>query len=132
PILDQSDWEALQAGITARSDPVLRKVLEHNITDLAETLEKNTLSALAWMVADEIITFKLAIPQDKLNHGDFHDKFGIFTDAQGNQVSFNGSFKGSSSATNALSRRFSSRRACSSSSCVIPVLYLVSSPLASR
>ena len=95
PILDEADWEALQAGNRARGDPVLRKVLERNITDLAKTLEKDTLSALAWMVADEIITFKLALPYQKLNQGDFHDKFGIFTDAYGNQVTFNGSYNDS-------------------------------------
>jgi hypothetical protein len=54
-------------------------------------LAKDTLSALAWMVADEILTFKLALPQNKLAGGDFHDKFGVFTDAEGNQVSFSGS-----------------------------------------
>jgi len=95
PILDEADWEALLAGNTARSDPQLHSVLRRNITDLAETLERDTLSALAWMVADEIITFKLALPYHKLDQGDFHDKFGVFTDAQGNQISFNGSYNDS-------------------------------------
>ena len=95
PILDEADWEALEAGNRARSDPVLHQVLEQNITNLARTLERDTLSALAWMVADEIITFKLALPYEKLRQGDFHDKFGVFTDAQGNQVSFNGSYNDS-------------------------------------
>ena len=95
PILDKADWEALETGYTARGDPVLRRALEHNITNLAKTLEKDTLSALAWMVADEIITFKLALPYQKLEQGDFHDKFGVFTDIQGNQVSFNGSYNDS-------------------------------------
>jgi hypothetical protein len=47
------------------------------------------------MVADEIITFKLALPQAKLQQGNFHDKFGIFADIYGNQVSFNGSYNDS-------------------------------------
>ena len=47
------------------------------------------------MVADEIISFKLALPYEKLRQGDFHDKFGVFTNAQGNQVSFNGSYNDS-------------------------------------
>ncbi len=95
PILDKADWEALQAGDAARNNSTLRTALKRNIANLAEVLKKDTLSALAWMVADEIITFKLALPQEKLDHGDFHDKFGIFTDAQGNQVSFNGSYNDS-------------------------------------
>jgi len=95
PILDEADWEALLAGNTARTDPLLHSVLRRNITDLTETLERDTLSALAWMVADEIVTFKLALPYHKLDQGDFHDKFGVFTDAQGNQISFNGSYNDS-------------------------------------
>jgi superfamily II DNA or RNA helicase len=95
PILSASDWDALQAGDAARSDPILRDALKRSITDLKEQLERETLSALAWMIADELITFKLALPRNKLERGDFHDKFGIFTDGAGNQVSFNGSYNDS-------------------------------------
>lgn len=91
PILNEADWEALQLGAKAQVDPVLRDVLICNVGELESSLEEHTLSALAWMVADEVLTFKLALPQNKLAGGDFHDKFGIFTDAEGNQVSFNGS-----------------------------------------
>ncbi len=91
PILNEADWEALQMGTEAQIDPVLRAALARNLSDLERTLEEDTLAALAWMVADEVLTFKLALPQNKLDGGDFHDKFGIFTDAEGNQVSFSGS-----------------------------------------
>ncbi|MCW5841678.1 MAG: DEAD/DEAH box helicase family protein [Caldilinea sp.] len=91
PILDSGDWEALQIGDAARNDALLWVALKSNIDDLAAQMERDTLSALAWMVADEILTFKLALPQNKLAGGDFHDKFGVFTDLDGNQVSFNGS-----------------------------------------
>ena len=95
PILDEADWEALQAGDAARSDIALHSILARNIGNLAELLDQQTLSALAWMVADEILNFKLAVPRNKLERGDFHDKFGIFTDREGNQVSFNGSYNDS-------------------------------------
>lgn len=91
PILDSDDWEALQIGDAARNDALLLMALKRNIDDLAAQLERDTRFALAWMVADKILTFKLALPQNKLAGGDFHDKFGIFTDLEGNQVSFNGS-----------------------------------------
>ena len=42
PILDEADWEALQTGYTASGDPLLRQALEHNIINLARTLEKDT------------------------------------------------------------------------------------------
>lgn len=92
PILDQDDWLALQQGAAARHDAAIHRALERNMEELAEDLEKDTLSALAWMVADEILDFRLALPRNKLQGGEFHDKFGVFTDAEGNQVSFNGSY----------------------------------------
>jgi len=57
--------------------------------DLRKALNEETLSALAWLVADGFLDFKLALPCNKLDQGEFHDKFGIFTDSKGNQVSFN-------------------------------------------
>ena len=95
PILDPADWEALQTGDAARTDPLLYVRLQTQIADMAETLARDTLSAIAWMVADGVLDFKLAVPRAKLDRGDFHDKFGIFTDAQKNQVSFNGSYNDS-------------------------------------
>ena len=95
PILSGSDWNALNTGNQARINPILKEILRSNILELEASLKKDTLSALAWMVADEILDFKLALPQNKLDQGDFHDKFGIFTDAEGNQISFNGSYNDS-------------------------------------
>ena len=95
PILDSADWEALLAGDTARTDHELHLLLDRQVSDLTKTLEQDTLSALAWMVADNILDFKLALPRHKLERGDFHDKFGVFTDRDGNQVSFNGSYNDS-------------------------------------
>ena len=92
PILSEADREALQVGDQARYDLILRATIAKNIKDLAETLEQDTLSAMAWMVADSILDFKLALPTNKLNGGDFHDKFGIFTDRDSYQISFNGSY----------------------------------------
>lgn len=95
PILDADDWHALVTGEVARFNTALHRLLERNIADLEHALQKDILSALAWMVADEVISFRLALPQHKLESGDFHDKFGIFTDAYGNRVSFNGSYNDS-------------------------------------
>lgn len=95
PILSEADWKALQEGSEARQDEALKQAMEVNINDLEKTLEEDTLSALAWLVADGILDFKLALPRNKLEQGEFHDKFGIFTDTDGNQVSFNGSYNDS-------------------------------------
>jgi len=95
PILSMTDWEHLQKGEEARHDEILREALRQNIDDLEAALEHDTLSALAWMVADGILDFRLALPHSKLYQGEFHDKFGIFEDGEGNRVSFNGSYNDS-------------------------------------
>ena len=95
PILSQEDWEALQIGQAARDDAVLRRAIERSLGDLERALAQETLSVLAWLIADGILDFKLALPRNKLEHGEFHDKFGVFTDAGGHQVSFNGSYNDS-------------------------------------
>lgn len=91
PILSKDDWEALRLGDDAKWDGILRDALSKNITNLEKSLEKDTLSALAWLVADDILEFKLAVLKGKLD-GEFHDKFGIFHDCEGNQISFSGSY----------------------------------------
>jgi DNA phosphorothioation system restriction enzyme len=95
PILDENDWDALRTGDEARIDQALLRALENSAADLARCLEEDTLAALAWMVGDGLLDFRLALPRLKLNGGEFHDKFGIFTDEDGNKVSFNGSYNDS-------------------------------------
>ena len=55
PILDEADWQALQMGDAARADFALRMVLKRNISSLDETMKRDVLSALAWMVASDLI-----------------------------------------------------------------------------
>jgi len=95
PNLSEADWKHLRKGERARRDAVLRETLAQNIGDLEQSLNQDTLSALAWMVADGILDFRLALPHEKLDRGEFHDKFGVFEDAEGNRVSFNGSYNDS-------------------------------------
>lgn len=98
PILNEDDWKALWAGNQAREDEMLRSALFRNVNDLARDLETDTLSALAWMVADGILDFRLALPRNKLNN-EFHAKFGVFVDGYGNQIAFNGSYNDSITGT---------------------------------
>ena len=74
---------------------MLQETLTQNVDDLEQSLNRDTLSALAWMVADGILDFRLAVPNEKLDQGDFHVKFGIFRDEDGNRVGFNGSYNDS-------------------------------------
>jgi len=58
-------------------------------------LKPTPILLLRWLIADGILDFRLALPRNKLEAGNFHDKFGIFSDEEGDQVSFNGSYNDS-------------------------------------
>lgn len=90
PKLSADDWAALRQGIDAQSDPRLLAALSRSVDQLAGDLSADTLTALAWMVADELLEFRIAMPAGGLD-GDFHDKFGQFHDAHSNVVAFHGS-----------------------------------------
>lgn len=90
PKLDREDCAALTQGTDARNDPTLRSALERTIADLEHNLAHDTLAALAWMIADGLLEFKIAIPTGELD-GDFHDKFGVFRDPSQDAVAFHGS-----------------------------------------
>lgn len=90
PNLEEADWEALKKGSRAQRDEVLRDSLSKTVDTLQFELEYDTRNTVAWMIADGLLEIKLAEPTRKLS-GDFHDKFGIFYDSNGNRVSFHGS-----------------------------------------
>lgn len=92
PILAEGDWEALQLGDIARRDQELKRVLERSMHNLELSLEDNTKNCLAWLVADEILDFKFAIPREISTGGNYHDKVGIFIDKNNNIVAIHGSF----------------------------------------
>ena len=95
PILDASDWEAMRIGAIARDNPVIKAVIGRNIIDLKESLQEETLNTLAWLVADGVLTFLIAILRDRTSGGDYHDKVGLFVDRNGDKVAFHGSFNDS-------------------------------------
>jgi superfamily II DNA or RNA helicase len=90
PMLDAQDCAAISQGAEARADSKLKQALELEISDLERDLTGDTLAALAWMVADGLLEFRIAVPTADLD-GDFHDKFGILRDAEGNAIAFHGS-----------------------------------------
>jgi len=90
PMISREDCLALAQGVEARDSPVLKAALESAIADLEQDLTRDTLACLAWMVADGLLEFRVAIPTADLD-GDFHDKFGIFHDTVGDAMAFHGS-----------------------------------------
>ena len=95
PVLGKGDWEALQHGEAARQDACLQDILRKNIEELAQSLEHDTLSCLAWLVADAILEFRFAILRGPYAGGDYHDKVGVFMDSAQDVVAIHGSFNDS-------------------------------------
>lgn len=91
PILVDDDWQAISLGAKAKHDDRLYDALARTVRDLETELTHHQRNALAWLIADGVIEFRLAFPRNRLS-GEFHDKFGIFKDALGDAVSFNGSY----------------------------------------
>lgn len=97
PHMGSEDWAALSQGDQAKTDSLLYESLKSAAENLPFALETQTLTALAWMIADQLLDIRIAIPRGDLD-GDFHDKFGIFLDNHGNNVAFHGSQNDSASA----------------------------------
>ena len=97
PLLEAEDIEAFKRGYEARDDILERAVLRQlGWRLLAEPPDfmRNRLACLAWLIAEERLDIKLAVPSQRLLTGDlgiYHEKVGIFADSEGNIVAFTGS-----------------------------------------
>lgn len=102
--LSEQDVQALQGGRDL-ADIVGRR-METDLTDLANIIARERLSALAWMVKEGTLELKVVLPTGKdgrplpatLTRDYFHPKMGIFTDVQGDQLAFAGSINESEQA----------------------------------
>lgn len=92
PSLSRDDWELLS---TARSDEARQEIIEaatrYEYDALQRALTHDTRVALAWLIRDGVLSFRIAVPKNALS-GIFHAKMGIFGDANGNLVGFSGSY----------------------------------------
>ena len=96
PILSSEDTDAIIGAETQDSSAFLRleAALLKNVEILRQEMEADIINAFSWMLYDGIIDMRFAIPCEKLEEGDFHDKFGIFY--KGNDaLSFSGSINDS-------------------------------------
>lgn len=94
PRLQESDVEAIERGYASRGQRI-RQVLEVELDALSNELERERLSALAWLISVGSLEIKLALRVDpftrRLVRGIYHEKIGVFEDAEGNLISFTGS-----------------------------------------
>ncbi len=91
PHLSNDDWEALQSGASGYEQVFTPPAL-NEIEALKVLLHDDTRNALAWMVHEGILEFRIAVPRSGLSDfQDFHTKFGIFCDSDGPSIAFIGS-----------------------------------------
>lgn len=92
PSLSKQDWELLSnCSSHADIEQVVSSAATASVRELQLALEDDTRVALAWLIKDGIVNFKIAIPKNQLS-GIFHAKIGILTDSDNNKVAFSGSY----------------------------------------
>ncbi|MEG1882022.1 MAG: DEAD/DEAH box helicase family protein [Clostridia bacterium] len=95
PIMSSEDIELIINATEEKAVyKMFEKALDNSIEELKSTMQEDALSAFAWLVYDEIIDIRFAVPTRKLKDGMFHDKFGIFYHDD-NSLSFTGSLNDS-------------------------------------
>ncbi|NTU70975.1 MAG: DEAD/DEAH box helicase family protein [Coriobacteriia bacterium] len=95
PNFTRRDLEALQnagdEGLLAAATAAAESAL--NLDELADSIARDHVRAMAWMLAEGRLEIKLVVPSTTADYGDglFHQKVGILRDGVGNIVSFGGS-----------------------------------------
>ena len=96
PILSNEDTDAIinSEGNNGEAFKRLEAALIDNVRVLEAEMKADVSNAFSWMIYDGIIDLRFAIPCEKLEDGDFHDKFGIFYKGE-DRISFSGSINDS-------------------------------------
>ncbi len=95
PYLSQEDADAIAQGLKQR-EAVITTVLLDELEQL-DQLASDRLGYLAWLLSKELLEIKLAVHQNPSQRGFYHEKLGIFRDADDNVVVFTGSANESAS-----------------------------------
>lgn len=90
--ITESDQQAIKEGLYTPEEVIARE-LESEL-DSADQMQRNHVSALAWMIANKKLEIKIAVPTTlgRNEHNSiYHQKVGILYDDQKNVVTFSGS-----------------------------------------
>lgn len=93
PRFNGEDIAAIEKGYEERSF-IIRRTVARSFEDIKSKLISDRLSALAWLVSEGVLDIRLAFavnPFGVPTRGLYHEKIGIFLDADGNTVAFSGS-----------------------------------------
>lgn len=97
PKLSDEDIEAISKGFKQREEiiaEVTKKELEQEFNEVV----KDRLACLAWLLSQQLLEIKLAIPKNIRHKGIYHEKLGIFEDSNKNIIAFTGSANESATA----------------------------------
>lgn len=78
PIIDARDLEIIEKISDIKKEEYLEKLIDLGVDKLKYEMEENTRNLFAWMVYDDVLEMRFAVPIRRLEDGDFHDKFGNF------------------------------------------------------
>lgn len=97
PHLEERDWDAFRIGSEAKKNEILYNSLASQVEEMKYQMESSRLTLLAWLIADGLLEIKIAVPKN--NRGNFHDKFAVFEDCNGDKVALHGSLNDSEQAS---------------------------------
>lgn len=99
PILSEEDFEAIQEGYKRREECIKDAVIS-NMQTPKNAFEIERLNLLANMIADGILSIKIAVCENVGSIGLYHEKLGIISDDLGDMVAFSGSMNETNNALN--------------------------------
>ena len=86
PCLSPEDIEAIEKGLKQREEVISRVIIEE-----FKTVSHDRLSSLSWLLSQGVLDIKLAVANNFDVPGLYHEKIGILTDRDNNQLAFTGS-----------------------------------------
>lgn len=96
PHLSEEDIQAMNSGYLNRE--IIRNALDRELTEPSTLFQEDQLNLLANLIAEGYLDIKITMTKDTDVLGMYHEKMGILTDAEGNQVAFSGSLNDSKTA----------------------------------
>ena len=86
PKLSRDDIKAIEKGLKLRDEVVSKSIIKE-----FEIVAEDRLACLSWLLSESVLDIKIAIVDNISEPGLYHEKFGIFTDENNNEVAFVGS-----------------------------------------
>lgn len=99
-VLKKEDIEAIRNGIQ-KPEEVINQAAITDLDSIEDEFVRDHVMALGWLIAKQKLEIRIAMVEEKnglpldaesiIRKGIFHQKVGIFTDADGRKISFSGS-----------------------------------------